>query len=97
MASVGQAIITAVLWFQFLTSQVIAIVMLSTSISDEIYKRTLGTLMTTPIRSFQIVVGQADEQAAANRAAAGDLAAACWRWCACSAAFPGVICCAACA
>ena len=58
MASVGQAIITAVLWFQFLTSQVIAIVMLSTSISDEIYKRTLGTLMTTPIGSFQIVIGK---------------------------------------
>lgn len=58
MASAGQQIILAVLWFQFLTSQIIAIVMLSTSISDEIYKRTLGTLMTTPIGSFQIVVGK---------------------------------------
>jgi ABC-type transport system involved in multi-copper enzyme maturation permease subunit len=58
MASAGQQIITAVLWFQFLTAQVIAIVMLSTSISDEICKRTLGTLMTTPIGSFQIVMGK---------------------------------------
>jgi ABC-type transport system involved in multi-copper enzyme maturation permease subunit len=58
MASAGQTIITAVLWFQFLTAQVIAIVMLSTSISDEIYKRTLGALMTTPIGSFQIVIGK---------------------------------------
>jgi ABC-type transport system involved in multi-copper enzyme maturation permease subunit len=58
MAYVGQVIITAVLWFQFLASQAIALVMLSTSISDEITKRTLGTLMTTPIRSFQIVVGK---------------------------------------
>jgi ABC-type transport system involved in multi-copper enzyme maturation permease subunit len=58
MASAGQTIITAVLWFQFLTAQVLAIVMLSTSISDEIYKRTLGTLMTTPIGSFQIVIGK---------------------------------------
>ena len=58
MASAGQQIITAVLWFQFLTAQVLAIVMLSTSISDEIYKRTLGTLMTTPIGSFQIVMGK---------------------------------------
>jgi ABC-type transport system involved in multi-copper enzyme maturation permease subunit len=58
MASAGQQIITAVLWFQFLAAQVLAIVMLSTSISDEIYKRTLGTLMTTPIGSFQIVIGK---------------------------------------
>jgi ABC-type transport system involved in multi-copper enzyme maturation permease subunit len=58
MAAAGQVIITAVLWFQFLTAQVIAVVMLSTSISDEIYKRTLGVLMTTPIGSFQIVVGK---------------------------------------
>ena len=58
MAAVGQEIVTAILWFQFLTCQVIAIVMLSTSISDEIYKRTLGALMTTPIGSFQIVAGK---------------------------------------
>jgi ABC-type transport system involved in multi-copper enzyme maturation permease subunit len=58
MASVGQELIMAVLWFQFLTAQVIAVVMLSTSISDEIYKRTLGVLMTTPIGSFQIVMGK---------------------------------------
>ena len=58
MASAGQAIVVAVLWFQFFAAQVIAVVMLSTSISDEIYKRTLGTLMTTPIGSFQIVVGK---------------------------------------
>jgi ABC-type transport system involved in multi-copper enzyme maturation permease subunit len=58
MASAGQQLIMAVLWFQFLTAQVIAIVMLSTSISDEIYKRTLGVLMTTPIGSLQIVLGK---------------------------------------
>jgi len=58
MASAGQIIITGVLWFQFLAAQVIAVVMLSTSISDEIYKRTLGALMTTPIGSFQIVIGK---------------------------------------
>jgi len=58
MASAGQAIVTAILWFQFLAAQVIAVVMLSTSISDEIYKRTLGVLMTTPIGSFQIVIGK---------------------------------------
>ena len=58
MARAGQAIVGTVLWFEFITAQVIAIVMLSTSISDEIYHRTLGVLMTTPIGSFQIVVGK---------------------------------------
>ena len=32
--------------------------MLSTAISDEIYNKTLGLLMTTPINSFQIVMGK---------------------------------------
>ncbi len=58
MAAAGQSIVTSILWFQFLAAQAIAVVMLSTSISDEIYKRTLGVLMTTPIGSFQIVIGK---------------------------------------
>ena len=58
MAEAGRNIIMVVVWFQFLTSQAVAIVMLSTSISDEIYKRTLGVLMTTPIGSLQIVLGK---------------------------------------
>jgi ABC-type transport system involved in multi-copper enzyme maturation permease subunit len=58
MAFAGQTIIASTLWFEFLAAQVLAIVMLSTSISDEIYKRTLGVLMTTPIGSFQIVMGK---------------------------------------
>jgi len=58
MAEAGRNIILVVVWFQFLTSQIVAIVMLSTSISDEIYHRTLGVLMTTPISSLQIVLGK---------------------------------------
>lgn len=58
MAVAGQAIVSTILWFEFLAAQVIAVVMLSTSISDEIYHRTLGVLMTTPIGSFQIVIGK---------------------------------------
>ena len=58
MASAGVTLVVTVLWFEFLAAQVIAAVMLSTSISDEIYKRTLGVLMTTPIGSFQIVLGK---------------------------------------
>ncbi len=58
MAEAGKMIITFIVWFQFCATQLVAIIMLSTSISDEIYNRTLGLLMTTPINSFQIVAGK---------------------------------------
>jgi ABC-type transport system involved in multi-copper enzyme maturation permease subunit len=58
MARAGQTITQFIVWFQFLACQVLAIVMLSTAISDEVYHRTLGVLMTTPINSLQIVVGK---------------------------------------
>jgi len=58
MARAGQTIIIFIIWFQFCATQLIAVVMLSTSVSDEIYHRTLGVLMTTPINSFQIVMGK---------------------------------------
>ena len=58
MPEVGKYIITTVVWFQFAAIQFIAIVMLSSAISEEIHRRTLGVLMTTPIGSFQIVLGK---------------------------------------
>jgi ABC-type transport system involved in multi-copper enzyme maturation permease subunit len=58
MARAGQTITLFIVWFQFCATQLIAIIMLSTSISDEIDNRTLGLLMTTPINSFQIVMGK---------------------------------------
>jgi len=58
MAEAGKEIIATLVWFQFYASQLVAIIMLSTSISDEIYHRTLAMLMTTPINSFQIVMGK---------------------------------------
>ena len=58
MALAGKTIITTIVWFQFVTTQLIAIIMLSTSISDEIHHGTLGLLMTTPISSFHIVMGK---------------------------------------
>jgi ABC-type transport system involved in multi-copper enzyme maturation permease subunit len=57
-AHAGQLIAAFVIWFQFVAAQVVAVVMLSTSISDEVYHRTLGLLMTTPVGSFQIVFGK---------------------------------------
>ena len=58
MAQAGEYIIATIVWFQFCALQLVAIVMLSNAISDEIYHKTLGTLMTTPISSFQIVMGK---------------------------------------
>ncbi len=58
MAEAGKAIVAYVVWFQFIATQIVAVIMLSTSISDEIYNRTLGLLMTTPVNSFQIVMGK---------------------------------------
>lgn len=58
LALAGKTIVTTIVMFQFFTTQIIAVIMLSTSISDEIYHRTLGILMTTPIGSFQIVIGK---------------------------------------
>ena len=58
MALAGKTIVTTIITFQFFATQIIAVIMLSTSISDEIYHRTLGLLMTTPIGSFQIVMGK---------------------------------------
>jgi ABC-2 type transport system permease protein len=58
MSQAGIVIIGAIIFFQFVLTQLIAVVMLSTSISDEIYHRTLGVLMTTPINSLQIVMGK---------------------------------------
>ncbi|MHC4435237.1 MAG: ABC transporter permease subunit, partial [Planctomycetota bacterium] len=58
MAEAGKMVIMCTVWFQFCVTQVVAVVMLSTSISDEVYNRTLGLLMTTPISGFQIVMGK---------------------------------------
>ena len=58
MAEAGKSIIASIVWFQFIITQIVAVVMLSTSISDEIYNKTLGLLMTTPVNSFQVVMGK---------------------------------------
>ncbi|UCF15822.1 MAG: ABC transporter permease subunit [Phycisphaerales bacterium] len=58
MAEAGKRIIAYIVWFQFIVTQIVAVIMLSTSISDEIYSKTLGLLMTTPVNSFQIVMGK---------------------------------------
>lgn len=58
MSRAGQQIASVIVGFQFVAVQLIAVVLMSTAISEEIYRRTLGVLMTTPITSFQIVMGK---------------------------------------
>lgn len=57
-ALAGKTVVSTIVGFQFFATQLIAIIMLSTAISDEVYHRTLGSLMTTPISGFQIVMGK---------------------------------------
>jgi ABC-type transport system involved in multi-copper enzyme maturation permease subunit len=45
-------------WFQFVTAQLVAAIMLSSSISEEMRRGTLSTLLTTPMSSEQIVIGK---------------------------------------
>jgi ABC-2 type transport system permease protein len=57
-SQISRAVIISFVWYQFITAQLIAMIMLSSSISDEIRTGTLNVLMTTPINSFQIVTGK---------------------------------------
>ena len=54
----ASAIVATIVLFQFVAMQILAVIMLSNAISDEVYHRTLGLLMTTPISSLQIVLGK---------------------------------------
>lgn len=58
MAAAAVAIVSTIVIFQFVATQIVAVIMLSTAISDEIYNKTLGALMSTPVNSFQIVTGK---------------------------------------
>ncbi|MEN6309627.1 MAG: ABC transporter permease subunit [Anaerohalosphaeraceae bacterium] len=51
-------ITSKVMWFQFITLPIALVILLSGAFSEEIAKRTLGVLMTTPISGFQLVAGK---------------------------------------
>ena len=57
-AQIGTSIILTVTWFRFIAAQLIAVVMLINSVSDEVRRGTLAVLMSTPINSLQIVLGK---------------------------------------
>lgn len=58
MSSAGRMTIITIVSFQFITLPILAVVLLSNSVSDEIRQGTLAVLMTTPINALQIVVGK---------------------------------------
>ncbi|MFC1653008.1 ABC transporter permease [Planctomycetota bacterium] len=58
MAQAGKSIVVFIAWFQFIGLQLVTVLIMSNAISDEIYRRTLPALMTTPITSRQIVLGK---------------------------------------
>lgn len=58
MAEAGKFVIMTVVWFQFVTGQFLATVLLSDAIGGEIRQRTLDALLVTPIGSVQIVLGK---------------------------------------
>ena len=58
MAEMGKGIVLYIVCFQFGVAQLVAAVLLSAAISEEIYQRTLLPILTTPIAYWQIVVGK---------------------------------------
>ncbi|MCD4823483.1 MAG: ABC transporter permease [Phycisphaerae bacterium] len=58
MSDAGKTIIMTITWFQFVSLQLIAIVLMSTSVSEEIYRGTMAAMLTTPITRTQIIVGK---------------------------------------
>jgi ABC-type transport system involved in multi-copper enzyme maturation permease subunit len=58
LSATARRAISTIVWFQFITAQLVAVIMLGSSISDEIRTGTLSVLLTTPVNSFQIVAGK---------------------------------------
>ncbi len=58
MSEVTKGIVALIAGYQFIAGQLLAAILLGGSISGEIRQRTLDVLLTTPVTSFQIVVGK---------------------------------------
>ena len=58
LARAAKQITSGIVWFQFIGVQVVALIVMSTAVSDEIYGRTLAVLMTTPLSSRQLILGK---------------------------------------
>ncbi len=58
MSMAATMIVATISWFQFISLQLIALVMLSNAINAEVQKKTLDVLASTPITSLQIIMGK---------------------------------------
>ncbi|OQB85343.1 MAG: ABC-2 family transporter protein [Planctomycetes bacterium ADurb.Bin126] len=58
MADAGRHMVGSILLFQFVVLQVVAVVLLSGAFSSEVDRRTLTSLLSSPIREGQIVLGK---------------------------------------
>lgn len=58
MADMGKLIVAAIVWFQFIAAQVVAVLLMCNSFSSECQKRTVVGLLSTPLSYFDIAVGK---------------------------------------
>jgi ABC-type transport system involved in multi-copper enzyme maturation permease subunit len=58
LAEAGKSIAATLIWVQFVVGQILAAVLLSDAISDEIRRQTLETLLVTPLGGLHIVAGK---------------------------------------
>ena len=58
MQVAAYTITRGIVWFQFFGAQAVVLILMSTSISEEVYRRTLGVLLTTPLSNRQVVISK---------------------------------------
>jgi ABC-type transport system involved in multi-copper enzyme maturation permease subunit len=58
MADAGRAIVRDIVMFEFLVLPLLAVIMLSAAVREELNLRTLDVLMSTPTTEVQIIVGK---------------------------------------
>jgi len=58
MSQVARSILIGMVWFQFLLSQTLMVLLLSGTISEEMGRGTLGVLLATPLTGLQITLGK---------------------------------------
>ncbi|NQV32271.1 MAG: ABC transporter permease subunit [Phycisphaeraceae bacterium] len=58
LAGLSRSVVLSMTWLQFILCQCMAVMMMSHAMHDEIRRRTLDVLMTTPVSSMQIVLGK---------------------------------------
>lgn len=58
MSNVSRGVVCAVAWLEFISLPLLAALMMSNALPQEINKRTLDVLLTSPISALQIVTGK---------------------------------------